>query len=185
MIKREMKKIIAESVNSHKLCRCYFIYKANYWYYFPLKATEKLFLSTEENDFILDGYSIRRFKDMTKVEIKNDLCDRILREEGIIDSIKVPEVDITNWETIFKSLMQLNKNVIVEKEDLDEDSEEFVIGRIEKITRQHVHIREFDADGIWQQDLCRIPYNEITSLTFGSRYVEMFSKYVDSLYPGK
>lgn len=179
MIKSEIKKIIADGMNNRRLCRCYFKYNANYLYFFPLRTTEKLLLSIEENDFILDGYSIRRFTDMTKVEIKADLCDRILREEGIIDSIRVPEVDITSWETIFKSLMQLNKNVIVEKEDLDEELEEFVIGRIERVSGQSAYIREFDADGIWQSDLCRIPYNEITSLTFESRYVEMFSKYID------
>jgi len=36
----------------------------------------------------------------------------------------------------------------------------------------------FDADGIWSEEPVKIGYNIVTSITFNSRYVDVFSKYV-------
>ena len=38
--------------------------------------------------------------------------------------------------------------------------------------------KHFDADGIWQDELLEIPFSQITTVVFGSRYVETLSKYV-------
>jgi len=55
---------------------------------------------------------------------------------------------------------------------------EFVIGRIENIYKKFAYVHHFDADGIWQEAPYRIPYSEITNITFKNRYVTVFSKYV-------
>jgi hypothetical protein len=65
-------------------------YNTNFFYYFPLASNDKLFLCAEEDDFIFKGYSIRRFVDITKVEIKEDKCVETLKSEGIVSSIKNP-----------------------------------------------------------------------------------------------
>ncbi|MPM72008.1 hypothetical protein SDC9_118981 [bioreactor metagenome] len=178
MTKIEMVNLMKQCVNPHKICRVFFKYGINYWYYFPLIVNEKFFLGAEEDDFILNGYSIRRFKDMKKVEIKDDKCLEINMLEGTVDQLIIPNVDITNWKTIFSSLKAIDHSVIVEQESLIEDECQFVIGRIEKIFNNHVYIRGFDADGVWEDEFYKIPYAEITSVTFGSRYVEIFSKYL-------
>ena len=185
MNKQKIKEIVNKCLNEKCLCRSFFKYHKNYWYFIPLIANDKLFLSIEEDDFLIDGYHIRRFRDMEKAEVKDDLCCEILVKENIINSIQTPNIDISNWETIFNSLNVLNKNIIVEKESLDDDESEFVIGRIEKVFKHHSYVRHFDADGIWQDEPYKIPYTEITSLTFGSRYIEVFSKYVNTSYPLK
>ena len=41
-----------------------------------------------------------------------------------------------------------------------------------------VFFKHFDADGIWQDECYEIPFSQITSVTFASRYVDIFSKYV-------
>lgn len=38
----------------------------------------------------------------------------------------------------------------------------------------------FDADGIWGKSPIKIPYAEITNITFSSRYIEIFSKHLDT-----
>jgi hypothetical protein len=88
---------------------------------------------------------------------------------------------MTNWETIFRSLQIRNSNIIVEKETLETDKCEFVIGRIEKIYKNFAYIRHFDADGVWQNKPYKIPYTEITSITFNSRYLNFYSKYLGDL----
>jgi len=150
-----------------------------------LLANDKLFLSAEENDFLINGYQIRRFHDMEKVEIKDDLCYEILLKENIINSIITPKIDITNLETVFQSIKALDVNIIIEREILNKEECIFIIGRIEKICKKFVYVRHFDADGIWEDKPYKIPYRDITSLTFNSRYVEVFSKYVNDSYPKK
>lgn len=180
MKKSEMKEIIKKAIYPHLICRTYFKYDFTYRYYFPLKVSEKLFLGAEEDDFLLDGYSIRRFQDLTRVEIKDDKCLEIATKEGLLDELFVPNVDISDWKTVFTSLQTIGKNIIVENESIYADECELVIGRITKVLSDKVRIREFDADGIWR-DEWDIPFSQITSVTFGSRYVETFSKYLPPL----
>jgi hypothetical protein len=179
--KNKIKEIAMACMKDKALCRIFLRYDINYRYYIPLLISDKLFLGAEEDDFILDGYAIRRFKDVTKAQIKDDICNKILKKEGVIDSIVVPDIDMADWETIFKSLQKRNHNVIVEKESLEPDKSEFVIGRIEKIYRNFAYIRHFDADGVWQNGPYKIPYTEITSVTFDSRYITVYSKYLSNL----
>jgi hypothetical protein len=181
MTKTEMKQIISDSINPPQICRVYFNYDQNYFYFFPLKCADKLFLGTEEHDFLLDGYSIRRFRDMKKVEVKNDKCLEINRLEGNIDKIKMPEVDITSWETVFNSLKQLGKNIIIQKESINLEESQFFIGKIEDVHSKFLTCRNFDADGVWDDELSKIPYTSITSVTFGSIYVDIFSKYLPKI----
>lgn len=66
-----------------------------------------------------------RFKDMIKVKIKNDMLNKILKNEGLTSNIVVPNIDISNWKTVFESLRCINKNIIIEKQidGIDEDEE--------------------------------------------------------------
>lgn len=179
MKKRKIKKIVNDCLENRKLCRAYCKYDHYYWYLFPLRMNDDLFLSIKEEDFILDGYTIRRFQDVKKAEIKSDKCIEILEKEGIIDSIITPTIDITSWKSAFTDLKEMNQYVIVEQEDINATKSWFVIGSIEGVHKNSVSIRHFDADGIWEKKPHRIPYDEITSLTFDSRYVNFFSKYLE------
>lgn len=180
MTKKEMIKLLSESVNPNKICRVFLKYDYYYIYYFPLKVNDTFFLGIKEDDFILNGYSIRRIRDITKVEIKDDKCLEINILEGNINNLYVPEVDITSWKSIFTSLKNLGKNIIIEDESLDEDEWQFFIGRIESVHSNFVYFKHFDADGFWQEESYKIPYSKVTSVTFGSRYVEVFSKYLSN-----
>lgn len=177
MKKSEIKNLVRSAIEPKLLCRMYFKYDLNYFYYFPLKVSDKLFLGAEEDDFVIDGFSIRRFCDLTKVEIKNDKCVDIIKSEGILDNISPPGIDLTDWHSVFVSLQKVNRNIIVERESLDSVEREFAIGHIEMVLKNKVLFKHFDADGIWQ-DAFEIPFSMITSVTLGSRYVDIFSKYI-------
>ena len=178
MKKCEMIELINMAVKSKEMCRIFFKYNYHYSYHFPLKTSEKLFLSANEDDFIIDGFTVRRFCDVKNIEIKNDKCVEIIKYEGVLDDIKVPEIDVKDWYNTFLSLSKLNINIIVEKESLDDNECEFAIGKIVKVLKTKVIFKGFDADGVWQEDFYEIPYSQITSVTFASRYVDVFSKYV-------
>ncbi len=178
MKKLDIIELINKAIISKEMCRIFFKYNHHYSYHFPLKTSEKLFLSANEDDFIIDGFSVRRFCDIKNIEINNDKCIEIIKCEGILDNITIPEIDITNWYSTFLSLSKLNINIIIEKENLDDDECEFAIGKIVRVLKTKVVFNHFDADGIWQKDYYEIPYSQITSITFASRYVDVFSKYV-------
>ena len=178
MKKSQIKALVASAIDPQMLCKVLFKYDLNYQYCFPLITSDKLILSANEDEFILDGFSIRRFCDVIKAEIKNDKYYEIIKMEGVLDTIQIPEVDITDWHSAFLSLANLGFNVIIERESLDEDECEFAIGKIVKVLKSKVIFRDFDADGIWQDELLEIPFSKITSVTFASRYEETFSKYI-------
>lgn len=183
MTKAEMKAIVNRCIEQRALCRMYFRYDSNYFYYFPLLSNDKLFLGMEEDDFILDGYSIRRYADLTKLQAKDDKCMEILRREGITGQITTPDVNISSWETVFSSLQKLRRNIIVLRENLKEEERLFVIGRIESVFRKFAYVRHFDADGVWEDEPDKILYTQITSVSFGTRYVDTFSKYLTDWQP--
>ena len=178
MKKLEIIELINMAVKSKEMCRIFFKYNYYYSYHFPLITSEKLFLSANEDDFIIDGFTVRRFCDVKNIEIKNDKCVEIIKYEGVLDDIKVPEIDVKDWYNTFLSLSKLNINIIIEKESLNDDECEFAIGKIVKVLKTKVIFKGFDADGVWQEDYYEIPYSQITSVTFACRYVDVFSKYV-------
>ena len=82
MKKIEIIELINMAVKSKEICRIFFKYNYYYSYHFPLITSEKLFLSANEDDFIIDGFTVRRFCDIKKLEIKNDKCVEIIKYEG-------------------------------------------------------------------------------------------------------
>ncbi len=179
MTEAAMRETLQESAERRQVCNVYFWYDRNYWNLIPLALGEELFLSAEEDDFIIDGFTIRRFRDLDDVVAKDDMCTDILQKEGVLDALEAPPVNMTSWEQAFKDLQRLGGNVIVEVTRPDADEFDFVIGRIEIILRQSVFVRHFDADGVWQDRPVKIYYGDIASVTFASRYVNIFSRYLD------
>lgn len=179
MKRSEVKELVKNAKENIKIINAYFRFDKNYYNLIPLTFSDKLLLVINEDDFIFNGYSIFRFKDLTKVRIKNDKCDEILKNEGLTTNITVPNIDIDSWKTVFQSLREMNRNIIIEKQTIDDTDAEFVIGRIEKSYKNFAYVWNFDADGIWDDDPIKIPYSEITNIIFGSRYVDIFSKYID------
>ena len=178
MKKSDIKLLINNSVEQRKLCSVKFDYDDITWFVFPLSANDKLFLCANEADFIINGYSIRRFKDVKETEYQEGKILSMIKSEGILEKLIIPEIDMTDWQTIFASLKEQNKNIIVENEKAVENECSFVIGKIIKATKTKVVMQHFDAEGIWEEELYEIPYSKITSVSFGTRYVETFSKYI-------
>lgn len=181
MKKYETKTLIEKSIENNNLSKILFRFNNYYESLFPVAYSDKLFMSVNEYDFSLDGYSIYRFKDVKSIKSNNNIFEEIIKSEGLIDSITIPAVDITNWKTIFESLKIIDKNIIVEKNTIDEKNSEFIIGRIEKIYKNFAYVRNFDANGIWDNSPTKIPFTEITKITFNSRYINFFSKHLNEL----
>lgn len=86
------------------------------------------------------------------------------------------KINLTNWQTIFKSIKSIDLNVIVECENPNIDT--FTIGAIVKTTKKLVHILYFNADGFIDETPTSVDYDSITKVMFDDRYINVFSKYI-------
>jgi len=167
-----------EAASNLKVANVHMVYNENYYNLIPLKASDQLFLAINEDDFIFDGFRISRFRDVKEVHIKNDKCDEIIQSEGLLNKVYIPEINLANWQTVFEGLKDIGMNIIVEYETAEGEDDNFTIGKIERIYKGCLYMFYFDADGIWNTEPYRIPYNEVTSVTFDSRYINVFTKYI-------
>ena len=177
MKKTDKINILSNSIGTYNLCRCFFNYDPNYWYFYIFDVSDNLVLGIEEDDFILDGFQIRKISDLKKVEIKDDICPKINEENRLLDGVKKPEIDLSSWKSVFESLKPLNTLVIVENEKTDIGNDFFYLGYITEIKKSYIVFSSVDADGV-RDDNIRISYSEITSVTFNDRYSRTWQKYL-------
>lgn len=133
----------------------------------------------EIDDFVIRGFLIIPLKTIVEIRLNNKdkYFESIYKKEGITDEIKKKHnIDLTNWETIFKSIKKLNFNVIIKNENPEDDT--FDIGPIIKITKKSVFIRYFDAMGIFDDELTKIDWDFITLVNFDDIYINTLSKYL-------
>jgi hypothetical protein len=152
---------------------------SNVIYCYPLLMSNKLLLIQYLYDFQVDGYMIIRLKDITSIR-SDDLerfSESIIKNEGIIENIKNPSFEtIEDWLEVFKKLKSMGNNIIIECETID--NSEFYIGEIIDINKKSVSLLNFDGIGEWDEEPTKINYSDITSISFGKRYINIISKYV-------
>ena len=175
MKKQEKINLIQRAIQETVICRCYFVYDQNYFYYYPNAVNEKFFLGQEEDDFLLDGYCIRKISQLKKVEVKDDKCQEINELFGITDQVADPGIDISSWQSIFESLSKLDTYIQIE----DAFGEQFAIGIIQKVLKDKLYFKHFDADGIWDEADLEIRYSQITSVSWGTRYAQYWKRYME------
>ena len=178
MNKSEMQQAVRRAAESRQSINAGFRFDSCYYNLYPIKVDRNLFLAMNDLDFELDGYLIFQWRDLVTMKEKGRFYDSILLQENCVERTKVPNVDISCWKAVFMSLKGLDQNVIVEKRWGSTDGWEFIIGKIGRIYQRFVYVWNFDADGVWMQEPIKIPYSEITHVTFGNRYIRMYSKYI-------
>ena len=144
-----------------------------------LACSSELVLIHVVYDFHPEGYQILRISDISG--IRHNAYDRtmtkILRAEGILEqgSLKHP-IDLQSWQSALRNLKALGANVIVEAEEPEVDV--FLIGKIIRINKKTLSMRHFDGTGKWDEELSYILYEDITSVKFGSNYLNVFSRHL-------
>lgn len=135
-------------------------------------------LFKEVDDFFVRGFLVFPVHQVSKIRRnkKDIFFDKICRLEGIKDSIKKPDIELKNWESIFNSIKKLGFNVVIINEISDQDT--FDIGPILKVTNDEVTINYFDATGKFDDDLTEIQFSDITHIDFDDKYTNTISKYI-------
>ena len=178
MKKFEINAVLEEACRQTLLCHMFLKADPNCYSAFPVKAGEDLFLYMDEQDFRLDGYVVRRLKDIVEINSKVDITNDILENEGVTSQVEKLDIDISSWDGVLRYLSHGRKNAIFESEDRNSGNIDYVIGRIEKTDDRYLYVRGFDTNGNWEEKPTRIAFSELVSISFGTRYVEVFSKYL-------
>lgn len=175
MTKEQKIAILNECKDKTKIACVCFKYDKNRYYYYPNEINGSFLLAQEEKDFQLDGFHIRKLSHITKVEMESGLYSAINVWNGVTKQIAAPEINLSSWETVFDKLRYQNDYLIIE----DEINGLFAIGKVVKVNRGYLTLREFDADGVWQEDLLIIRYSSITHVAWGTRYSQSWYAYLN------
>lgn len=174
MVKQEKLDIIKQAIVETGICRCSFSYDGDYFYYYPNAVNEKFILGQRDDEFLLDGYTVRKISHLRRVERVNGMHDTIYQEFGIAAQVQNPNIDITSWQSIFLALQNRGEIVIIE----DEIGQKLVIGKIQHVFKNKVYFLDFDVDGVWNKEILVIPYSVITSVQWNTRYTAGWKKYL-------
>lgn len=171
--------ILNNAVSKHDFCCCKFDYSDTDFYFYIVGVSDKFVYGAEEDDFMLDGFQIRKISQLKKVKVVDNLCSEINVSNKLLDGLDAPQIDLKSWRKIFESLRLLNTVVIIENDYEDNDGGFFFIGYIKEVTKSSVAFFPFDADGVFRE-IEYIPYSEITSVTFRNRYCTVWHEYLKS-----
>ena len=145
-------------------------------YGFVLKTSDDLTLIAHDYDFCIDGYKVIRNDDIVvcKPTPSTRYCTRLMEKEGLtFDTEVASHIDLADWSTVLQDLKRMDEFVIVE----NEGEGDFLIGPIRRVNKKSVTINYFDCRGRWAEPRA-IRYQDITSVTFRSRYIDIHRKYI-------
>jgi tetrahydromethanopterin S-methyltransferase subunit F len=128
-------------------------------------------------DFLFDGYKIVRLEDITEV-IQEKFVEKIHEREKIVanNELTAP-INIDGWQQIFCGFLFSNMVISIECEHID--GVIFYLGKILGATASSVEILQFDGEGKWDECKTMVEFQDITCISFNSRYIKIMSKYTE------
>lgn len=146
---------------------------------FPVLVGRSLLLLAREVDFALDGYVAMRLEDVSFLEQVDDnaFIRRLITGEKLYDRLKTPPLaGADNWKAILDCIKaSFGGWLSVESYDGGESS--FIMGNISRLDPNFLYMRQVSADGTRHQEETTVPLQDITTITFGGRYIDLYKKY--------
>lgn len=147
---------------------------------FPISMSDDFVLTTIITDFRDEGYAILRTKDIidTYSNEKDSFNEQICISEGLQNKIHQEYVkEIDSLKHIFLQLNDYDGFICVQCEQQLERCS-FYMGKIVAIDDDNVSFKDIGMDGIWDDEIHSILYEDITQISFGDNYSKMYYKYV-------
>lgn len=178
MKKKKIRKRLEKAIKGRQMCKINLEYAPEETVrFFPLKMSDKLVYMIKDGDPAAHGYSVRCLEAIEKVKVEDDTVKLSIKKDKS-ENLSVPDIDITDWHSVFQSLGKLGQVVVVESEKLSKKEGSYAIGKIEKIGRKQVGIRYYGPDSAWENKKWKIPYEDVTRVAAASRYTEVLSQYI-------
>ena len=147
---------------------------------FPICLSDEFILTTVIVDFHDEGYAIVRTKDIVDVYSKesDSFNEQICIFEGLQEKIHQEYVkEINSLKQIFLQLNDYDGFICIQCEQQLEKCS-FYMGKIVAIEDDTVRFKDVGMDGVWDDEVHDIPYEDITQISYGDNYSKMYYKYV-------
>lgn len=142
----------------------------------PLQMSEKLVLVAPYTDFKPDGFEVVRLRDISNVRADEQAAfhEQVMQAEGVLKGLVPPQVSLESFPALLTDLFALDEPVAVSgKENV------LLLGTIEKAGKKKLRVRYVDGEGHVDEDPTRFSYDDISSVSFGSRYLKLVVQYAD------
>lgn len=147
---------------------------------FPISLSDKFILTTMITDFHDEGYAILRNKDIVDVYSNetDSFNEQICVLEGLQNKIQQTYVkQINSLKQILLQLKNYNGFICIQCEQQVEKYS-FYMGNIINVEKNSVEFKDIGPDGKWDEENHVIMYDEITQISFGDNYSNMYYKYI-------
>lgn len=144
-------------------------------------ASDELVVVHAFHDFMPDGYSVVRARDIDRIESgpHERFWDTMLEGEGLLGGLEtMPPIELGSMAEAVRSTMEQSAYLVVQCEDREEKIQDFYLGYVEAMGVGEILFRHFDAAGRWHEAPGCIDIDEITRLQLDTPYIRRFSKYV-------
>lgn len=143
-------------------------------YCVPLAFSDELLLVALYADFQPDGYEVVRVRDISDVhsDERTAFHARIMAQEEVLPKLAAPSVPLDDFAALLAALGGQGEPVIVE-----DGGKTLLLGTIEKAGKSKLRMRYIGTDGQTDREPTRIAYEEIASVHFGGRYLNLVARY--------
>ncbi|MCW8139791.1 MAG: hypothetical protein KIT58_12910 [Planctomycetota bacterium] len=134
------------------------------------------------HDFYCEGHRVLALEGIESVraDAHERHFERILRVERLRPRRRsVPARALEGWPGLLAWLRRRGDNVIIQCEEPDASNAAFYIGRVERVDDHEVLFNGFDPIGRWATGPDHIAVREITSVEFGTPYIELMSRHLE------
>lgn len=147
---------------------------------FPIMMSTNYLIMTVINDFHDEGFTILRLTDISDAYSKeNDaFYESICISENIGMGTANIIQDVTDFSSVLMQLIKYKGFISIQCENQIERCN-FYLGKIVSIECDGIIFKDVGVDGIWDDETHKIPFSEITQITYGDNYSKMFYKYVE------
>jgi|GEM_PF-1303091 len=149
---------------------------------FLLAEGTSVTLLYEFYDFNPVGFTLLRNDQITRIlsRDKELFFKKIIEAEHLFShEMNLPKISLDGFYSSLNSLREAF--LIIECESTYDDNEdEFYIGKINFFTDFSIEFKTFDTLGNWDSTASEITLENITKIQFGSRYINIISKYLNN-----
>jgi hypothetical protein len=178
MKKSKIKETLTASVKLKQSLTFFRAFTSTRIHGYVLDFTDDFMLIHQTVDFHMDGFAILPFNTIKKVRHSESeaIYDYIMKEEQLLNDLGIHyNIDLTNWQTIFNSIVNNEKFAIIECEQTWINR--FLLGKLTKAKKKKVEILYLDPNGIFDELVTEQKYKEITIVRFDDIYTNLFQKY--------
>jgi len=172
----EKRDTVNRAIEDGNFCSVMDLYETQIRYLLPLKSSDEFYLSLQEDDMSLDGYLLERFSSIDRVIVSRDNVLRFAEEDGVLDNLKIPDVDITTPANFFAWLVAEGTPIYLECAEPGSRKTDFMLGRVEDCNPYSLSIRGFSLDCLWDKRAMTVNYDSVLRVCFGTKALLNFGK---------